>query len=93
MTVNGYIERLDAHGLTLWLPPTQSKTAAEIARQDVAEVVAKAADANEVLELLNIRGYSLMLKVNHRGPQDFREWSLSARPDTWASARLTEGAA
>ena len=93
MTINGHIERLDAHGLTFWLPPMPTKTAAEIARQDVAEVVANAADANEVLELLNIRGYSLVLKVNHHAPQDFREWSLSARHDTWASARLAEASA
>lgn len=88
-----YINRLDVHGLTFWLPPMPSKTAAEIARQDIAEIVAKAADANETLELLNIRGYALTLKVNHHGPQNFREWSLSPRQDTWASARLAEAAA
>lgn len=85
-----YIDRIDTHGLILWLPAMPDATRAEIARQIVAEIVATAASADDVIELLDMRGFDLRLKVEHHGPQTYRIWSLSARRESWASARLAE---
>jgi len=85
-----YIGRLDTHGLILWLPSMPSPAASEIVKQDIAEIVARAPDAGHAMQLLDMHGYSLRLKVNYHGPQTYAEWSLSARADTRASALLAE---
>ena len=85
-----YVDRLDAHGLTIWLPPMPSASAAEIIRQDVAELAAQAADAEAVLPTLDSYGWSLILRVEHHGPQTYRIWTIAPRPVTWAAARVAE---
>lgn len=88
-----YIERLEARGLTLWLPPMPSPVAAQMLRDDIAEVLARAISADDALELLDIHGFALGLNVEHHGPQTYRIWTLAPRADTWASARCQGAAA
>lgn len=83
------IERIDTHDRTLWLPALAPDVA--VAYRSVLErVLAPAKSWDEAAEILDMRGVLLTLKVEHHGPQTYREWSLGIRMDTWAGAQLAE---
>lgn len=83
------IERIDTHDRILWLPALAPDVA--VAYRALLEgVLAPTKSWDEAAEILDMRGLLLTLKVEHHGPQTYREWSLAVCAGTWAAARLAE---
>lgn len=83
------IERVDIHGRVLWLPPLAVDAAAAL-KSMLQALLSKELDWDHAAEIIDIRGGSLVLKVNHHGPQDYLEWSIAPRRDTWMDARIAD---
>jgi hypothetical protein len=83
------IERIDVHGRIVWLPPLAPDVAVAL-RSTLERAIANEPDWDHAAEIIDMRGGALVLKVEHHGPQNYREWSLMVRPNTWLSARMGE---
>jgi len=90
--MNTYTGRVDAHGMLFWLPAMPSIPASNKIKAHIEGLMSKAKNSDEALELLNMRGFGLMLCVNHHGPQKFDEWMVFAREKTYAAKLVAEAA-
>lgn len=81
------IERIDAHGKIIWLPPLRVDVAVSIAAE-LGGIIAGAPDWDRAAELIDMRGGMLVLSVEHHGPQDYRAWTIHAKTGGWLAARI-----
>lgn len=86
------IERIDIHGHIIWLPPLLPDVAVAT-RAALERILADTTSWDQAAELIDMRGGMLALKVNHHGPQDYREWSLLVREKSWLSDQIERLAA
>lgn len=86
------IERIDIHGRIIWLPALLPDVAVA-ARSIIERTLAEATDWDSAAEIIDMRGGMLVLKVNHHGAQDYREWQLIVRDKSWLSGQIDRLAA
>lgn len=89
MTNAIFADHIDVFGHTVNLPPLQANGAAAI-KSIVSRTIADCPDWDAVMRALDSSGFDLSVRVNHHGPTDYLAWSLHARKNSWAAARMDD---